>query len=167
MSMVFSNAFLHARGYKLLLFFLHSLLISFLLHPRFLPLSFLFNFLFCSLFLSDRLSSPPLSFLIFLKTEFLTITSLSGQPLFCIAAGRQSDGQFRLRMRDNIRVRRSFACGHIANCIQNVLYGQLKEPKKEGNNANFCDKIFISLREKNEILKLLSNFAFLRTYVCS
>ena len=101
------------------------------------------------------------------KTEFLTITSLSGQPLFCIAAGRQSDGQFRLRMRDNIRVRRSFACGHIANCIQNVLYGQLKEPKKEGNNANFCDKIFISLREKNEILKLLSNFAFLRTYVCS
>ena len=102
-----------------------------------------------------------------LTTEFLTITSLSGQPLFCIAAGRQSDGQFRLRMRDNIRVRRSFACGHIANCIQNVLYGQLKEPKKEGNNANFCDKIFISLREKNEILKLLSNFAFLRTYVCS
>ena len=101
------------------------------------------------------------------KTEFLTITSLSGQPLFCIAAGRQSDGQFRLRMRDNIRVRRSFACGHIANCIQNVLYGQLKEPKKEGNNANFCDKIFISLREKNKILKLLSNFAFLRTYVCS
>ena len=100
-------------------------------------------------------------------TEFLTITSLSGQPLFCIAAGRQSDGQFRLRMRDNIRVRRSFACGHIANCIQNVLYGQLKEPKKEGNNANFCNKIFISLREKNEILKLLSNFAFLRTYVCS
>ena len=100
-------------------------------------------------------------------TEFLTITSLSGQPLFCIAAGRQSDGQFRLRMRDNIRVRRSFACGHIANCIQNVLYGQLKEPKKEGNNENFCDKIFISLREKNKILKLLSNFAFLRTYVCS
>ena len=116
---------------------------------------------------ADAPDAPSRTSMLICMTEFLTITSLSGQPLFCIAAGRQSDGQFRLRMRDNIRVRRSFACGHIANCIQNVLYGQLKEPKKEGNNANFCDKIFISLREKNEILKLLSNFAFLRTYVCS
>ena len=42
-----------------------------------------------------------------------------------------------------------------------------KRAKKEENDANSFDKIPISLRKKNEILKILKKFAFLRTYVCS
>ena len=42
-----------------------------------------------------------------------------------------------------------------------------KRAKKEGNDANSFDKISISLREKNQILKILKKFAFLRTCVLS
>ena len=38
----------------------------------------------------------------------------------------------------------------------NILYEWIKEPKKEGNSTNLCDKISISLLAKNKILKLLS-----------
>ena len=68
--------------------------------------------------------------LISCMTQFLTMTSLCGHPFFCIPAGRQRDGQFSSWRRDNIRGKRSFACGLIFICIQKALLREIKEPKK-------------------------------------
>ena len=54
-------------------------------------------------------------------------------------------------------------CGFIDICIQlNSALHVIKRAKQGGINANFCDKISISLREKNQIFETLKKFGFSR-----
>ena len=56
------------------------------------------------------------------KTRFLTMTSLCGHPIFSTSTGRQRGGHFSSWTRDNIRGKRSSACGHIDICVQIALF---------------------------------------------
>ena len=123
----------------------------------FLNLSVFLNFFF-SVFLC-------LSFLLlitekFYTMQFLTKPSLRGHPLLCIPIGRQRDRHFISWMRDNVRVKRSFACGHIDICFQIVLHRKKKSQKRREMMQIFVTKFPFPCKKKTKSWKYPNNLHF-------